>query len=248
MPGGGEDMDGSAWSTAAAGLIFGMIGTTLGGVIGVMMRKPGGRMISCLLHGTGGLMIAVVCFELLPQAYTLRMGCGVAGLALGIAAMTAGDAWLSRRMNGEKEFARAGMLLAAGVALHNLPEGLAVGSGFAHAPHLGAALALMIALHDVPEGLAEAVPMRVSGMSRARVLAVTALSGVPTGLGALLGAAAGGVSAEMIALSLGFAGGAMLQVTAQELLPQAGALWSGRTATLWLALGVAAGSVMTLMV
>lgn len=231
----------------AAGLIFGVLGTALGGVIGVLIGKPADKTLSCLLNATGGLMIAVVCFELLPEAYALSVLQGVAGVALGVAAMMAGDVWLSRRMNGKNSMARAGILLAAGVALHNLPEGLAVGSGFAHAPQLGVALALMIALHDVPEGMAEAIPMRVSGVNALRVLAVTALSGVPTGIGALIGAAVGGVSQEMIALSLGFAGGAMLQVTAQELLPQAGELATDRHTTLCLALGVAAGSVMTLI-
>lgn len=240
-------MVGNSMSAIAAGLFFGVLGTTLGGVLGVVLGKPNNRALSCLLNATGGLMIAVVCFELLPEAYALNAAHGVGGLALGVAAMMAGDVWLSRRMNGKNSMARAGILLAAGVALHNLPEGLAVGSGYAHAPQLGLALALMIALHDVPEGLAEAVPMRMSGVSRSRVLAVTALSGVPTGIGALIGAAVGGVSQEMIALSLGFAGGAMLQVTAQELLPQAGELTTDRYTTLCLALGVAAGSVMTLI-
>ena len=151
---------------------------------------------------------------------------------------------MTRRMPEAGGMARAGMLLAAGIALHNLPEGLAVGSGYAHAPALGAALGLMIALHDVPEGIAAAVPMRVAGMKRRRVLALTFLSGVPTGIGALLGAAAGGVSPGMIALSLGFAGGAMLQVTAQELLPRAGETSTDGVTTFYLALGVAAGSVL----
>lgn len=246
MPGGGDQMEQGWIKAIAAGMAFGVMGTTLGGALGVAIGKPGERTLACVLNATGGLMIAVVCFELLPQAYALDVACGLVGLLLGIFAMLLGDAALSRRMESGSGMARTGMLLAAGVALHNLPEGLAVGSGFAHAPQLGLALAVMIALHDVPEGMAAAVPMRIAGASVPRVLAITALSGVPTGVGALLGMAAGGVSQQVIALSLGFAGGAMLQVTAQELLPRAGKMVTDSRTTLCLALGVAAGSVLAL--
>lgn len=237
------------WITAlAAAMGFGVLGTTLGGVLGVALGTPKERTLACVLNATAGLMIAVVCFELLPEAYALHASFGVLGLILGVFAMMLGDAVVARRMEKTDGMARAGLLLAAGVALHNLPEGLAVGSGYAHAPQLGVALALMIALHDVPEGLAAAVPMRVSGASVPRVLLITALSGVPTGLGALLGLAAGGVSQQVIALSLGFAGGAMLQVTAQELLPRAGEMITDARTTLCLALGVAAGSIVALYI
>lgn len=241
-------MNDNGMTAIMAGMLFGVLGTTLGGVLGVALGKPKNRTLACVLNATGGLMIAVVCFELLPQAYGLDAAMGVLGMLLGIASMMLGDALVARRMEESSGMARAGILLAAGVALHNLPEGLAVGSGFAHAPQLGLALALMIALHDVPEGMAAAVPMRISGASVPKVLAVTALAGVPTGIGALVGMAAGGVSQQVIALSLGFAGGAMLQVTAQELLPQAGEMVTDSRTTLCLALGVAVGSILALYI
>lgn len=230
----------------AAGLFFGIVGTGLGGVIGITLGRVKEKTLACLLNATGGLMIAVVCFELLPEAYAMDATRGVMGMIAGIAAMMAGDALVTRRMETQNDMARAGILLAAGIALHNLPEGLAVGSGYAQAPQLGIALGMMIALHDVPEGIAMAVPLHVSGTGKGRVLALTVLSGLPTGIGALFGAMAGGVSPAMIALSLGFAGGAMLQVTAQELLPRAGEMVTDDHTTLCLALGVALGSILAL--
>lgn len=245
--GGGESMK-DLMIAALAGTAFGVAGTGLGGLLGVMLGQPKPKALSCLLNLTGGLMIAVVCFELLPQAYAMHAPMGIIGLALGIVSMLLADHLLERRMQGKSSMARTGLLVAAGIALHNLPEGLAVGSGYAETPTLGLALALMILLHDVPEGIAAAVPLRASGSSIRRALAVTLLSGVPTGIGTAVGMGLGGVSTQMIALCMGMAGGAMLQITAEEMLPRAGELSAWWGATLCLALGVALGSVVALIV
>ncbi|MCL2810518.1 MAG: ZIP family metal transporter [Clostridia bacterium] len=225
---------------------MGLAGAGLGGMIGVMMGKPRPRLFSCLINATGGLMLAVSCFDLLPQAYMLSIPWGLMGLLLGVAMMLVADL-IAHRYVGRDSMRRTGLLVALGIALHNLPEGLAIGSGYAEAPALGITLGALIALHDIPEGIAMAVPLRAAGMGVLPVLGMALLSGLPTGLGAYLGLLAGGVSQQMIALCLGLAGGAMLQITAQEMIPSAGELYTGWDANLMLALGVAAGSVVTLM-
>ena len=176
-----------------AGTVFGVAGTGVGGLLGVAMGMPSPRALACLLNLTGGLMIALACFKMLPNAYALSAPMGLAGMLLGVAMTLSLDALLRRRMRAlqpagtEDGLVRAGLMVAAGSALHNLPEGLAVGSGCAQAPALGLALAAMILLHDVPEGMAAALPMRASGVGAARALAMTAASGVPAGVGAAAG-------------------------------------------------------------
>jgi len=232
---------------------MGLAGAGLGGIIGVMVGRPRPRLFSCLINATGGLMLAVSCFDLLPKAYALSALWGLLGLLLGVAAMLAADLLAQRHGRRAERSARAGtmrrtgLLVALGIALHNLPEGLAIGSGYAEAPALGLTLGVLIALHDIPEGIAMAVPLRAAGMGVLPVLGAALLSGLPTGLGAYLGLLAGGISQGMIALCLGLAGGAMLQVTAQEMIPAAGELYAGWDANLMLTLGVAAGSAVTLL-
>ena len=228
---------------------MGLAGAGLGGLIGVMMGKPRPRLFACLINATGGLMLAVSCFDLLPEAYALSVWWGLVGLLLGVAMMLAADLLAQQVARPARTGAmrRTGFLVAMGIALHNLPEGLAIGSGYAEAPALGITLGALIALHDIPEGIAMAVPLRAAGMGVLPVLATSLLSGLPTGLGAYLGLLAGGVSQQMIALCLGLAGGAMLQITAQEMIPSAGELYTGWDANLMLALGVAAGSAVTLL-
>ncbi|MDR3050112.1 MAG: ZIP family metal transporter [Oscillospiraceae bacterium] len=229
------------------GSVVGLLGTGLGGLLGALWGAPRPRRLAGLMNGVAGLMIAVSCFDLLPEAYGISAPWGLAGLALGVLAMLGADLLTRRRVRGGR-MAQAGLLVGLGIALHNLPEGLAIGSGFADTPALGLTLGVLIALHDVPEGLALAVPLRASGMRMGRVMALALASGLPTGLGAALGVAAGGVSRQMIALCLGLAGGAMLQVTAQEMIPGAGALYTGWDANLMLAVGVGVGSLVTLLV
>jgi len=119
----------------------------------------------------------------------------------------------------------AGLVMASAIALHNVPEGMTIGASYAsNSGAMGRSalvLAILIGLHNIPEGMAVSVPLISGGMNKARAVMVTALSGVPTILGALLGYAIGEIGAIGLALSLGFASGAMLYVVFGEILPQA---------------------------
>ncbi|MBP3926143.1 MAG: ZIP family metal transporter [Clostridium sp.] len=119
----------------------------------------------------------------------------------------------------------AGVVMAGAIALHNVPEGMTIGASYASNDGvMGSAalvLAILIGLHNIPEGMAVSVPLISGGMSKTRAVLVTAVSGAPTILGALIGYLLGDIGALGLALSLGFASGAMLYVVFGEILPQA---------------------------
>ena len=119
----------------------------------------------------------------------------------------------------------AGLVMASAIALHNLPEGMTIGASYAsNDAVMGSSalvLAVLIGLHNIPEGMAVSVPLISGGMSKPRAVLLTALSGAPTILGALMGFAIGEIGPLGLALSLGFASGAMLYVVFGEILPQA---------------------------
>ena len=118
----------------------------------------------------------------------------------------------------------AGVIMASAIALHNVPEGMTIGASYAsNSGVMGSTalvLAVLIGLHNIPEGMAVSVPLISGGMSKPKAVLITALSGVPTMLGALLGFAIGEIGPLGLALSLGFASGAMLYVVFGEILPQ----------------------------
>ncbi len=226
-------------------LLAGVLGTALGGALAGAWPGIGKRAMARLLHFTSGLMLAIVCFELVPEAVDTNMPAAVCGLFVGMAAMLLSDAMLA----GDRQSARrTGLLVGLGIALHNFPEGLAVGAGYAGAPRLGMALCLAIALHDVPEGVAMALPLRAGGMGKGRILLLATLAGLPTMVGAAAGMLVGGVSAGALAFCLALAGGAMLQITCQNLLPEAQREHQGRLESLLMALGVVAGGAICYLV
>lgn len=233
------------WGALLLGSLSGIVGTGLGGTIGYLLKKPSGRVIASLMNFSGGLMIAVVCFDLLPEAF-MEGGLfpSLVGVVLGLLLMVG----LERIVPADDPLVRTGMMLALGIALHNLPEGMAIGAGYAQAPLLGFGLCAVIACHDVPEGVALAVPLRAGGASALRVVIYAVLSGVPTALGAVIGYGIGQVSPALMAGNLGLAAGAMLYVVSGELLPQSYDFDKGRFSLFMMTLGIIAGSIITFFI
>lgn len=118
----------------------------------------------------------------------------------------------------------AGMVMACAIALHNVPEGMTIGASYASnhgvIGNSALVLAVLIGLHNIPEGMAVSVPLISGGMGKGKAVLMTAMSGVPTIIGALLGFLLGEIGAIGLALSLGFASGAMLYVVFGEIFPQ----------------------------
>ena len=144
----------------------------------------------------------------------------------------------------------AGLVMAAAIALHNVPEGMVIGASFARSAKEmllnrgGLTMAIVIGLHNIPEGMAVAVPLISGGMPKWRSVIVTALTGFPTILGALLGFAVGAMGSTALAVSLSFASGAMLYVVFGELLPESILMWRSKLPATATIIGMLTGLVI----
>ncbi|MBE5767426.1 MAG: ZIP family metal transporter [Clostridiales bacterium] len=241
--------------------LAGVAGTGLGGLIGAILQKNSTRTVSLLLSFAGGVMLSVVCFDLITEAIETNVGLFVVigSIALGVAIIYLLNHLIDSKTNPEvphidanhpttaddldelihsdhleQHYSRkdskfalfiAGIVMASAIALHNVPEGMTIGASYAsNNGVMGSAalvLAILIGLHNIPEGMAVSVPLISGGMAKWKSVLITALSGVPTIIGALLGYLLGDIGALGLAISLGFASGAMLYVVFGEILPQA---------------------------
>lgn len=141
------------------GLFFGTIGTTLGGLIGIFSKRNSNKFLSFVLAFASGLMLAVICFDLIPHSMEISsIYTTILGIVLGIIIMIFCDNIVQKKFNTKSVSNRnagllkTGIVVSIGLALHNIPEGLAIGSGFDASTTLGFSLAIAICLHDIPEG------------------------------------------------------------------------------------------------
>lgn len=234
-----------------AGLVSGITGTGIGGLSAFFISNITNRKMSFILEFSAGLMTAVVCFELIPEAFKLGgTFYTFVGILTGIlAVMLIEDCLINSsfiKNSSNTSLLRAGILMAIAIALHNFPEGFAVGSGFEASASLGITITAVIMIHDIPEGLAMAVPMRAGGFSRLKAFGYTVLSGVPMAFGAFLGAALGGISQLLISICLGFAGGAMLYIVFGELVPESKRMYRGRLSSVGNVLGILCGILVSI--
>jgi zinc transporter, ZIP family len=135
------------------------------------------------------------------------------GAAVAFLALTGAGEWLKGRSRGA-EGAHLALLVAVGIGLHNLGEGVAIGSAYAAgALALGAFLVVGFALHNTTEGLAIVAPVAKSEPSLRRLALLGLIAGAPAVLGAWIGAAA--FNASLAAFLFGFGAGAIVQVIVQ---------------------------------
>ena len=130
------------------------------------------------------------------------------------------------------------LLFVTAIAIHNLPEGIAAGVSFGSGNNAEAlTVAGSIALQNIPEGMVIIGPMLSVGMKPRRTFLIAAATGVVEVLGTLLGYFAVSLSTAILPFALAFAGGTMLYVISDEMIPETHAHGSERGATYSLLLG-----------
>lgn len=265
--------------------IAGVGGTGLGSVISCLFKRDSNRIVSLLLSFAAGVMIAVVCFDLLSEALVESgVFLVIGGLAAGYIIIALLNAWIDKETNIEvahideshpktadsleelthanhlKEHMEgrqprsglfiAGLIMAAAIALHNIPEGMVIGSSFAKTAHelvlnrAGITMAIVIGLHNIPEGMAVAVPLISGGMPKWKAVMITAITGAPTIIGALLGYYIGVLGPLALALALSFASGAMLYVVFAELIPESILMWKSKLPAMAILIGIITGLII----
>lgn len=231
------------------GLLAGVSGTFTGGLIVLYRFSDNLPKQSWLLGFSGGIMMAVVVFDLWPEAwYFGGFYPTVIGTGIGMILVQYFDKILNLfpryRERKFSKLAKVGILLGMGIGTHNFPEGVALGTTFIANPEIKKwlGLALIMALHNIPEGMVMTSAFKLAKVGIVKILLALLLVELPMAFGGGVGGFLGQLSPGMVSLSLGFAGGAMALLVVKELLPMAqrlaGAFWVGTGLTVGLLSGV----------
>jgi ZIP family zinc transporter len=201
------------------------LGTGLGGFI-VLIRKPGEKLLVFLIGLAAGLMIMLSFMELLFDSlrisglFPAAVGFIAGSLLLFILDFLLPHTHLVREKGViDAKMLRSGTLIAIGISLHNLPEGIAVASGYSFAPEIGLIITIAIALHNIPEGIAIALPIRMSGASKWVSFRVALLSGLTEPADAVIAAIFLAALPGLMPFALSFVAGVMVFITVDELIP-----------------------------
>lgn len=208
--------------------------TVVGAMIGFLFKSIPHKWNDAILGFAAGIMLAAAILGLiLPSAKSV----GVEGIWITAAGILSGALFLNAAdkltphlhhltgMDAEVHKNNASinkvMLFVLAIAIHNLPEGLAAGVGFG-SEDVGNAIAVAvgIALQNIPEGMIIISPMLMSGISKKRTFLIAAFTGMVEVAGTFIGYLAVSVSGAILPFALAFAGGTMLYVISDEMIPE----------------------------
>ncbi len=225
--------------------------TVLGSLIGFAIKKVSHKWNDIILGFCAGIMLAAAVVGLIiPATESVSSN----GIILVIAGVFIGAAFLNildlitphlhsiTGLDKEKHRNNAKLnhilLFVLAIAIHKLPEGMAAGVGF-NSENIGNAwsVSLGIALQNIPEGMVIISPLLLAGVSRIRTFSIALAIGLLEIIGVLIGFFAGGISEALLPIMLSFAGGAMLYVVSDEMIPETHAHGFQKQATYALLLG-----------
>jgi ZIP family zinc transporter len=222
---------------ALAGSAVAALATAVGALPALFIRHISSRWEDIMLGFGAGVMAAAACFSLILPGVAAGadiLGNKPGGAALVATGLVLGALFLlladkavphehmqSGRHGPEWIALRRVWLMVFAIALHNFPEGMAIGVGFAGGDlSVGIPLAAAIAIQDIPEGLVVAVALRTVAYAPWQAAGAGALTGLAEPLGAIIGVALTSGFAPLYPAGLGFAAGAMIWVVSHEIIPE----------------------------
>ena len=220
--------------------------TVFGTVLGFLFKKISHKFSDIVLAFAAGVMLAAAVMGLilpsLEYGGNLKLLYTVAGVFVGALCVNLFDKLVPHlhQLTGKEQESHPGqtqtlnkvLLFVTAIAIHNLPEGIAAGVGFGSGNNAEAlTVAGGIALQNIPEGMVIVAPMLAAGIKPRRTFLIAAATGLVEVLGTLLGYFAVTLSTAILPFALAFAGGTMLYVISDEMIPETHAHGSQRGAT-----------------
>lgn len=232
------------WISAA-----GLCGSTvIGSILGFLIKELPHKWNDTILGYCAGIMLAastlgliVPAFDLTSQWWLVAIGVMVGALFLNVLDLVTPHLHHITGLEAEEHHNNATinhvLLFVMAIALHKLPEGMAAGVSLNEVSSNSWSVCLGIALQNVPEGMVIIAPLLLAGVKPLRTFVISLVIGLLEIVGVWLGFGLGSISEAFLPIMLGFAGGAMLYVTSDEMIPETHAHGYQKQATYALLLG-----------
>lgn len=215
--------DAALWGAVAASSLL------IGGLVALWL-PIGRRALGLVMAFGSGVLLSAVAYELVDEAFTTSHGNWevASGLAVGSLVFFAGDAWIDRRggahrkHSGGRQAEGSGLAIVLGIVLDGIPESVVLGLTVLEAGTVSAALLAAVFISNLPEAVAATAGLAQAGWARARIISLWLLVMLVSALAALAGYALfDTASSSAIAFVLAFAGGAVLTMLADTMMPEA---------------------------
>lgn len=225
------------------GSIVSLVGTMIGASLGVMVKEPSNKLLGAIIGFAGGIMLSVVVFDLIPESMNKwNFVFTIIFAILGIGLIAVIDSRVN--MNNINKHLKIAFMTSLGLMIHNFPEGIIMGCGFAAGGTLGIKMSLIIAIHDIPEGIAVSAPLMASRVKISKILLYAFITAFPTAIGTFVGVYIANISKNVLGACLSVASGIMLYVVCGEMIPESSKLWDGITSTLGTLCGIVLGLII----
>lgn len=223
--------------------LVGIISTGLGGVISAIFKIKNKNMLAGVYEITAGLMTGIVCFSMLNESYELSgIFVSVIGVFIGVFIVYFLDSIIENVKNIKKESVTSISVVCA-MALHNIVEGIAIGTSFFISKNVGISMLIAIAVHNIPEGMVVGI---VNKENFLKPIVFSSIVGAFLGVGGLIGGMLGGISNFTISICLSLAGGAMLYIVSCDLIPASKVIVINKKNSIMYILGIILGLILSI--
>ncbi|OOB78889.1 MAG: zinc permease [Epulopiscium sp. Nuni2H_MBin001] len=220
------------------------IGVSIGVMLLYIFNIKSPRLIGMLFGATAGAMISLISFDILPDAFK---GGQTELVFIGVMLGLAGGIWLEYLTHQVKSTtdkrAQTGFAILIGIAIHNFPEGLALGTLALSSKEAVLNFAIILGVHSIPEAIAVAIALKEAKVNPRLLFSLPIVLASVTATGALTGYVFSRINITFITLLLGAASGLILYIIFEDLLPESKHIWNGRFTSIAAVLGMITAAI-----
>jgi len=201
--------------------ISSIITSVIGVFIGNVINSKRSTIVAGLYEISAGMMTGIVCFEMIPESIEIsNIYLTLFGCILGIALTLILDVFVNRYNKTKGNLINSSaLIIIISMSVHNIVEGIAIGSAFVFSLSLGISLLVLNIVHDIPETIVVGIGLNKEKRKMVNKVIKAIYLGLPTAIGAIIGSILGSISDTYIALSLSISGGCMLYIVSCDLIP-----------------------------